>query len=202
MIKWNILFGKLKVTNMIYYKPIHLNGWEEANKSFMEYVSANTNFMKTNYFWNIISTELHKPCYDLYSPIFKEAGFNLLRISLLIVNKRTGSNIHQDEDFINGYPTRMSRINIPIVNCDSSITKFYSSIKWNPIVNTHTNGIKYTYHHPDDCKLESSVTLSSPMILRVRELHNVSMLKGVYPRLAISCAVDPDPVYLLEEQHD
>jgi hypothetical protein len=185
---------------MIYHTRINLDGWQQAADRVYKYVKNNTPIMHGKAFWTILDRTKHKPCYDALDPIFQPLGFNLLRVSFLIVNEPE-IDIHQDKDFIPGYPDRSARINIPIINCEKSETRFYSSINWNPITKTLPNGIKYTYHNLEDCKLESTVTVSEPTVLRVRELHNVTTT-GSYPRIALTCAVDPDPIYLLEGNQD
>ena len=185
---------------MLYHKRIELDGWQTAADQVYKFVKTNTNILRGSAFWTILHRDKHKPCYDALDPVFNAVGFNLLRISFLMVSQPE-IDIHEDKDFIPGYSDRNARINIPIANCEQSETRFYSSVNWKPITKTLPNGIKYTYHDINDCKLESSVSVTEPTILRVRELHNVVTL-GSYPRIALTCAVDPDPIYLLEGNQD
>jgi len=182
---------------MIYHQPISLPNWKPATLQVYSFIKEHTSILHIGAFWNILNRQDHAICYNALDPVFQAAGFNLLRISFLIVNQPR-IDIHQDTDFINGYPDRLARINIPIINCEHSETRFYSPIEWAPVDMELPNGIKYTYHEDKNCKLESSMSLTEPTILRVRELHNVNAKAGSYPRLALTCAVDPDPVYLLE----
>lgn len=141
---------------MIYHKRIKLNGWQQASDTVYEYLKNNSDILRTARFWNILTRKQHGPCYKAFDPVFQEQGFNLLRISFLIVNQPE-INIHQDIDFVPGYPARHARINIPVINCEGSETRFYSSINWNPITKILPIGSRYTYHEMKDCKLESAV---------------------------------------------
>lgn len=182
---------------MIYHKKIELNGWKPAADEIYQYVKNNTHFLRQQAFWNTLSQTKHKHCYNTLAPVFESAGFKLLRISFLIIVEPAVA-IHTDTE--SGIENQsLARVNIPVLNCENTETRFYSSVKWEPIVKKLGNGIKYTYHSPDNCKFESSVSLTEPTILRVKELHNVIVHNPVYPRITLTCALDPDPVYLLEE---
>lgn len=184
---------------MIYHKTIELAGWKPAAFEVYKYVKEHTPYLQRGAFWNALSKDTHKPCYDALAPVFASAGFNLLKVAVLILNKPS-ADIHTDNDFVDGFSDRLARVNLPVLNCGDSETQFFSPIKWEPIIKTLGNGIKYTYHSPENCKFESSTSIIEPTILRVRELHNVVVHKESYPRIALTCAIDPDPVYLLEEE--
>lgn len=183
---------------MQYFKHIDLKGWKPAALKIHKFVKDETKIIQGHAFWNILNREHHQYCYDQLDPIFKEAGFDLLRISFLVLSGDE-THIHQDRDRIPGFPERIARINIPVINCNGTETKFFSLINHNPVVGTLPNGITYTGHNPEDVKFESSVTINQPTIIRVRELHQVVNHAKLYPRITLTCAVDPDPVYLLEE---
>lgn len=180
---------------MLYHKEIDLAGWESAAEKIYQYVKNNTHYLRQQAFWNTLSKTRHRPCYDTLTPLFKSAGFDLVSMSFLIIAEPVVA-IHTDTE-----PGRqnLARVNIPILNCEGTETRFYSPIKWEPIVKKLGNGVKYTYHSPENCKFESSVSVVQPTVLRVKELHNVVVHKPVYPRITLTCALDPDPVYLLEE---
>lgn len=182
---------------MIYHKNINLPGWKPAVFNIYKYVKTHTDLLGKKMFWNILDRTTHQYCYEQLDPVFTKAGFNLLRIAFLALHGEEGE-IHQDQDFIPGYPPRVSRINLPVLNCDGSETHFYSAKKWEPVTKELPNGIKYIYHEQANCNLESTVTVNEPTILRVRELHQVVNHAKIYPRITLTCAVDPDPVYLLE----
>lgn len=183
---------------MQYHKRIDLKGWKPAALKIHKFVRENTHILKDHAFWNILNRDTHSYCYEQLDPIFKEAGFDLLRISFLVLSGEE-STIHQDRDKFPGFPERIARINIPVINCSGSETRFFSAVKWDPIVKTLPNGITYTHHELENVKLESAVTIDQPTIIRVRELHQVVNPAKLYPRITLTCAVDPDPVYLLEE---
>ena len=183
---------------MKYFKHIELDGWRGPAIKIHKYVRDNTHIIKDGAFWNIISRDQHPYCYEQLDPVFARAGFNLLRISFLVL-WGDESTIHQDRDVFPGFPERIARINIPVLNCEHSETRFYSTINNNPIVKTLPNGITYTHHEAEDVRVEAAVTVSKPTVIRVRELHSVVNHAKIYPRITLTCAVDPDPVYLLEE---
>jgi hypothetical protein len=181
-----------------YFKHIELQGWKPAAVKIHKFVKDNTRILDDRAFWNILNRDTHSYCYEQLDPVFKQAGFDLLRISFLVLWGEE-SNIHQDRDFFPGFPERIARVNIPVLNCKGTETKFFSSIKWDPVVKTLPNGITYTHHDPENVKCEASVTIDQPTIIRVRELHQVINPAKLYPRITLTCALDPDPVYLLEE---
>jgi len=186
---------------MIYHKSIELDGWKSATEQVYTYVKDHTQFLnKQSFFWNTLSRIKHQPCYDALAPVFKSAGFDLLRVSFLIITRPVGE-IHADhaDTSTYSYPAPTARINLPVLNCEHSETRFYSPLKWDPIIKKLNNGVKYEYHTAGNCKLESATTLTGPTILRVRELHNVVVTTPMYPRISLTCDVGPDPVYLLEE---
>lgn len=183
---------------MQYFKQIELDGWKSAAVKIHKFVKENTHILDDRAFWNILNRDAHSYCYEQLDPVFKKAGFDLLRISFLLLHGEE-STIHQDRDWFPGFPERIARINIPVLNCAGTETRFFSSVKWDPIVKTLPNGITYTHHEAENVKLEGAITISKPTILRVRELHQVVNHAKIYPRITLTCAVDPDPVYLLEE---
>ena len=183
---------------MEYFKCIELDGWRPAVVRIHQFVRDHTDFLKKNIFWNILNRDDHAYCYSQLDPVFDQAGFNLLRISFLVL-ANDESHIHQDRDQFPGFPERVARINLPVLNCSGSETRFFSAINWDPVVRTLPNGVTYSYHTPENVQLESHTTVDSPTIIRVRELHQVVNHAKIYPRVALTCAVDPDPVYLLEE---
>jgi len=181
-----------------YFKHIELEGWEPAVANIHKFVQSRTHILNKSVFWNILNRKDHAYCYNQLDPLFQKAGFNLLRISFIILFPKE-SNVHQDLDYIEDFPERVARINFPVLNCSASETRFFSAVKWEPIVKTLPNGINYAYHSIDNVKLEAQTTINQPTVLRVRELHQVVNHSKSTPRLSITCAVDPDPVYLLEE---
>lgn len=183
---------------MQYFKHIELDGWKAAAVKIHKFVKESTTILDDRAFWNILSRDTHSYCYEQLDPVFKKAGFDLLRISFLVLNGDE-STIHQDRDWFPGMPERIARVNIPVMNTAGSETKFFSAVNWDPIVKTLPNGITYTYHDPANVKFEGSVTITKPTVLRVRELHQVVNHAKIYPRITLTCALDPDPVYLLEE---
>jgi hypothetical protein len=186
---------------MIYHKNIELNGWEPATNQIYQYVKEKTHYLdQPGFFWNTLPEKQHKACYKALAPVFESAGFELLRITFLIISGPS-VEIHADrvDNSKQGYPGCSARVNIPVLNCEHSETRFYSPLKWDPVIKTLSNGIEYEYHREENCKLEASTIITKPTVLRVRELHNVVVHKPIYPRITLTCLLDPDPVYLLEE---
>lgn len=183
---------------MKYYQKIDIPNWRGVAVKIYKHICDHTDLVKTGAFWNILSRDQHTYCYQQLDPVFDRLGFNLLRISFLVLRDEQ-STIHQDRDHFPGFPERVARINIPVLNCEHSETRFYSAIRWNPMVKTLPNGITYTYHAASNVQVEDTVILDQPTVIRVRELHSVVNNAKMYPRISLTCAVDPDPVYLLEE---
>lgn len=185
---------------MKYYQKIKLSGWEDCAQQTMQHLADTTDILEEpRAFWNQLDPTANANIFQLWTPLFDAYGFLLRELAVLIVNYED-IPIHQDRDHDSG--TSKARVNIPLLNCQGTSTQFFQAHTWQPKEMVLHNGVKYIYHDQVNCKLEDSVEIDQPTVIRVQELHNVVCNQGPKPRITLSCFLTPDPVCLLEETHE
>jgi len=162
---------------MKYYAPIHLENLniiqqkifnlfpkENLNKGILFYIPNNLEL-----FFNIpeLKNELDKLGWLNYVHSF---GFH-------IVPKTKGSTPHTDiGDTIYSF-------NIPIYNCKNTFVNFYKT-SVEPIKISPLNQVTYYRHSPIDCELIDTLEMTSPHVINVKEVHNVTNINDL-PRITL-----------------
>ena len=90
------------------------------------------------------------------------------------------------------------RINLPVLNCENTETKFFTSID-EPERKLQDNGVTYYIYDPNKCTHVESYYLNCPVVLRVNELHQVIHNPIKIPRISFTMAFYEDISYLLED---
>jgi hypothetical protein len=85
------------------------------------------------------------------------------------------------------HPGSTLALNIPLINCDNSLTTLYNNLK-SPIYTLYNNRISEIAKR-SDCKVITSYTLNRPIIFNNQVLHAVDNFSPE-PRLAISLRFD------------
>lgn len=114
---------------------------------------------------------------------------------LIQVAPQTGlncENIHRDYMY---YPDCLA-INIPLENCDSSVTKFWRTSQKPQLVRT-PNGHTYSYYAAQDCEFVTEFCLNQPVLFNTSQLHNVVNPTDQW-RLAISLRFQENPIDLID----
>jgi hypothetical protein len=91
-----------------------------------------------------------------------------------------------------------SRINVPILNCQNTITEFYENvdIRYNQDPITGTRSYVTTN---DDYRLIDSFTLSEPTLMNIKIGHKVVVPEGLpLPRIVLSIGPNKDISYMLD----
>lgn len=83
-------------------------------------------------------------------------------------------------------------INIPLINCQDSITEFWESDESNSKVTYTPNGSPYTMISRDKCTKISEFVLNKPVVFNTDIPHSVRNLSSK-PRIAISLRFTKDP---------
>ena len=177
---------------MKYYNYLNLLGWEEVAEKIKTFLMPRPylyDFNNNGPWANANVTELiaEVPALvKLFEPLnltIKDVGFFSL--------SSTTCNIHRDacEEPI--------RINIPILNCEGTVTRFFKSTK-PPILTTQPNGIPYEMEDSSGCILVASAEVIIPTLLRVREPHNVVLFHNNYPRITCTIKFNEDLEHLLD----
>lgn len=178
------------ILKMIYYKKLELDHTLVAKKS-LAYISANKHKIKT--FWTNVNFEefcIHVP---EIKTMFAPLNITPKRVSLItaVTQDRVDPGIHRDHTSV---PVR---INVPILNCEHSQTKFWRTTA-EPIVEFIPNtNIPYFYLKESDCELADTLVLDKPAVLRVSEPHSVHVGEKT-PRLALTIEFNENIEYLLD----
>lgn len=175
---------------MKYYKYIDLNFLPVVEK-FKIYILNN----KTQEFWTYIDTpKVLEFCPEIQT-MFDHMHITVKHISIItagISHTNIRNAIHRDDANSN------VRINIPILNCEESVTNFYKT-ESDPIKMFLPNGISYLHYDYDKCTLVDSFSLYKPAALRVTELHQVVTRKTHLPRISITIEFEENIDYLLDD---
>lgn len=176
------------------FKHIELPGWEQVAESVLEWTIKNTDFCTNKKYrgWTLIHTQKLLGEVPEINELFEAAGFKITNISFFLRNNCLTSppHSHVNDD--------LARINIPILNCKGTFTKFYESSEDQKIVYNGQGAPLSQLSSLENVKEIASCEISVPTVLSVNTLHSVIVPPGsVLPRIMISVKVSPDPVYLL-----
>lgn len=174
---------------MRYWKYLDLD-WRPASASLKRYVDLNPEILAPGSYFKIQDLShvtQHVPeVLDMLKPLGVD-----LRFIAFFVQHTNNCNIHVDRD------AHHSRINIPVMNCEYSETRFYTSAR--PAVQAfEASGTPYYYYDPEHCTCVDRYVLDGAILLRVREPHQVVIMQEHYPRISCSIGIKQDITYLLE----
>jgi hypothetical protein len=117
-------------------------------------------------------------------------GMEILRPVLIQVEPRAIGRIHTDFRPDKNYGDQLA-IQIPLINCDHSLTELWSS-NYEPPVRYTPNRQPYNYFEKSRCIKVSEFKLTQPVIWRTDIPHSVNNYSD-NPRLAISLRFKKDP---------
>jgi len=115
-----------------------------------------------------------------------------IRYLAFFVTTTVDNAIHYDDTPID------YRINLPVLNCETTETRFYTTNS-SPIHKTQANGSPYYYYAPENCVHVDSYCLTCPVVLRVDALHQVIHDPINIPRISFTIAFNEDISYLLND---
>ena len=106
-------------------------------------------------------------------------------------------------DYINK-KRNQCRINIPVFNCEHSVTEYYNYTgTMEQGITYQDNGLngylRYMDEDPNLVKVDE-VVVDRPTIMRVQQPHRVIIDNNYVPRVVLTFFTRKDPVYLLEEE--
>jgi hypothetical protein len=177
-----------------FFKHIDLPGWEKVAETVLEWTNKNTDFCTNKRYRGWTSIDTRKMIFEVpeLGQLFESAGFKITNISFFLRNDLIPSppHSHVGDD--------LARINIPILNCKGTFTKFYKSSAVDNLVDNPQGMPLYQLSSFNEAMEIASCEISVPTVLSVKTLHAVIVpLKAPLPRIMISVKVDPDPIYLL-----
>lgn len=178
---------------MIYYKKLDLE-FSEVSKKTLAYAKLHKD--KINSFWTNINFENFCKNVPEILTMFSPLNITPNRVSLITAvtpdPDKFDIGIHRDHTDI---PVR---INVPILNCECSQTKFWRT-KSEPVIEYIPGTIiPYFYLKESDCELADILVLDKPTVIRISEPHSVHVGEKV-PRLALTIEFEENIEYLLNE---
>ncbi len=177
---------------MKYYKYIDLDNFDLIKNKSIDFIKP---IDKIPYGLSFINHNLLlSNCPELATSLIK-LGFEIKAIALYTTYINGPIHIDYKTDRMN-----KCRINIPLINCEGSITEFFAKGEYDSTL--QKNGLEYFRQKENDTTAMkvAEVTVSKPTILNIQEPHRVvNKQNGQVPRICMSVFTDKDPYFLLEE---
>jgi hypothetical protein len=109
--------------------------------------------------------------------------FQIEKLAIFATQREIGQ-IHTDENHV------PCRINIPLFNCDNSVTSFYKCSGLH-LAGTQPNGMKFEKINGSKCVQVDQFYLTRPVLFRVGVPHNIVRFNNP-TTVRISCTMEPD----------
>lgn len=161
---------------MKYYKFLDLE-FEHVTEKLKNFYLKNEDMFKT--FWTDISMLNLMNDFPELQEMFNPLDITIKTVAFVKTTKPV-TEIHRD------YTTYKTRINLPVLNCELTETKFYTTNK-EPEKLLLPNGITYLCFKDEDCTQVDSLCLSKPTLIKIQELHQVCSNNPNLPR--VSCTI-------------
>lgn len=174
---------------MRYYKYLDLDFLSVAEK-LKTYILDNRDQMQG--VWTNLDTQKILLLFPEVQTMFDPMNIKIKRISIVSHVVPGSSRIHRDDTNCN------VRINIPILNCDNSVTNFYKTDA-RPVKRFTENGTPYLQIDNSQCVLVDSFCLNRPAALRVTEPHQVIINPDYSPRISCTIEFVENIDYLLDQ---
>lgn len=187
---------------MKYYKYLDVTGWEQIPDKTWAYLKQYTNFANVDdKNWLELNLDHYKNFVPEIFEIFKPYNLTIDFIAAVKVC-RPNTFIHVDTTEGTTY-----RVNVPVVNVDNTLTKFYTStvtpkqiiLKDGKVIDNYKDySVNSILYKEEDCELAAELCVDRPVILNVKEPHKVSLPNKVYPRITLTIKFNEDIAYLIE----
>jgi hypothetical protein len=122
--------------------------------------------------------------------LFKPLTLTIKYLAFFVTEQPYGT-IHIDHDRQSN-----SRINIPVLNCEKSETRFFT-VTEAPVKVLQKNGVPLLQLNPDTCVLVDQFRLTGPVVFRNDQPHQVVNINGIQPRISCTIGFYEDLEYLL-----
>lgn len=172
---------------MKYYKYLDLHNEKICSEKIKNYLGKD---IPDNFWTNMDKNELFTEIPEIQT-LFSPMQLTINKISILTQWYVTPGMIHKDSG-----ETKV-RINLPILNCEGSVTNFYESTE-DPFYTELPNEIPYYRYDPIYCKLVDSFCLNRPAAIRVGSPHQIHVISEIVPRISCTFEFNEDISYLLE----
>jgi hypothetical protein len=171
---------------MKYYKYIDID-YLRVLAPLQSYVNDNLHLIN-NYWVNMDKNAIFTAAPDL-PKIFEPMNLSIDSLAVIALFD-TVSEIHIDV-------YKHVRINIPILNCNDSQTKFFK-YSGEPERRYLSNGVPYIWVDPEKCEHIDTLVLNKPAALRVKEPHQVIAGQQL-PRISLTIKFNEVIDYLLDD---
>lgn len=176
------------------YHKFDIDNLDIIQSKIKSYLKDN-NFIDTdaNGFIPLNLDDIKDACPELLQHL-SSMNFNVISVAIY----KTTSTMPAPPIHVDAAPY-LSRINIPIMNCETSSTVFYKA----DILETKTQhtGPKVQYVECINAVEIDRVTIDKPTILVIRQPHQVIMDLTKSPRICLTIRVDPDPILSYNSRH-
>ena len=174
---------------MQYYKYLDLD-YQVACRKLKAYILKNSSLLTD--FWNDINTQEVMLSIPEIQKMFDPLSIKIKQISILVTRpKSIHDGIHIDHTSTN------VRINLPLFNCEHSVTNFYSTTGL-PTKMFLPNGVAFEDLDYSSCKLEDSFCLNQPAALRVTVPHQIVVNPDIDYRVSATIEFEENIDYLLD----
>jgi hypothetical protein len=179
---------------MKYYKYLDIDCSTVSHK-LAQYVYDNSALIlsnKKNSAWNPVNKEDVLAKVPELGELFKPLNITIKYLAFFITEKQDNT-IHTDGDTESNL-----RINIPVLNCEKSETRFFT-ITEEPVMVKQGNGILVLMINPLACTQVDKFELTRPVMLRVNQPHQVVSFNEVQPRISCSIGFYEDLEFLFNQ---
>lgn len=181
---------------MQYYKSIEINNFDLIKQTTLQYAIEKNHLIKKGTFRFINWLE-----YTMYCPqiltAFSKYDLKPVNGYFIVTHTQEDSDLHIDY-ISNKLP--ICRINVPVLNCEGSITEFYTGGKYLPY--TANSNRTFSFLMIENFSLATKVAeveILKPTVLRIQSPHRVVPNLNTVPRITLSLIMNKDPVFLLDE---
>lgn len=175
---------------MKYHKHIDIDNFKVIQQKTLDFISSKNNVDRIGFYW-MPWKEYTEYCPEILTS-FSRYGLTPTGAATITTAKFEHSIVHVDA------VQHECRINIPILNCEGSMTEFYSGGEYDI---KYTPGEKNPYMILKKDSIATKVDeveLNQPTVIKVLQPHYVRTNLQATPRISLSVQFDIDPVFLLD----
>jgi len=179
---------------MIYFKEIDIDNLVIIQEKCLAYIKTQETVYKKlkPASWYILNVEELKASCPKLQESFSKINLDINYAAAIVMMEEKDIRVHTDNWH------QEARINIPLLNCENTFTKFYSNIKTKELHNPSTGMVSKTVTNLDEIIYECGLELRKATILRSNEGHHITLPNGnPVPRISLTIGFEQDPVYLL-----
>jgi len=181
---------------MKYYKYLSDLPWQPVTEKLKWYLlESNTSYLantSVNMWRYADRNDLFEKVPELQE-LFKPMGLTI-HFAAFFVSENRSSLIHIDAD-----KNSNARINLPVLNCENTETRFYKS-DYPPVKRQQPDGINYWYIDPVTCTHVDSFFLNEPVIFKVNEPHQViGESVTTIPRVSCTIGFTQEIIHLIDK---